>query len=85
MNAARGKPISLKVSLSGRASGSTVGSRKLGLRGFLSGEGVETEQEDNVSKIDILTEESVRMRYTLLGTLPNGAWIKRCRRELCSC
>ena len=58
------KLISLTVSLSDRASGPTVGSRRLGLRGFGSGEGVETEQVD---KVDILTEESVRMSYMLLG------------------
>ena len=73
MNIARGKLISLTLSLSGRASGSTVGSRKLDLRGFGWDEGVETEQKD---KVDILTEESVRMRSMLLGD-PTGnsiAW-----------
>ena len=53
--------------------GSTVGSRKLGLRGFGWDEGEEIEQED---KVEILTEESVRMRYMLLGD-PTGnstAW-----------
>ena len=58
------KLISLRISLSDRASGPTVGSRRVGLRGFGSGEGVETEQED---KDEILTEESVRMSYMLLG------------------
>ena len=82
MNVARGKLISLTVSLSDRASGSTVGSRRLGLRGFGSGEGVETEQAD---KVDILTEESVRMSYMVLGD-PTGnstawcVWIRMCRR-----
>ena len=57
MNVARGKLISLTVSLSGRASESTVGNRKLGLSGLGSDEGVGTDQEDKVSKIDILTEE----------------------------
>ena len=64
MNVARGKLIFNMVSLSDRASGSTVGSRKLGLRGFGWDEGEETEQED---KVEILTGESVRMRYMLLG------------------
>ena len=63
MNLARGKLISLTVSLSDRASGSTVGSRKLGLRGFgWDDDEEDTEQED---KVDILTEESERMRYML--------------------
>ena len=66
----------MPVPPSGRVSGSTVGSRKLGLRGFGPGEGVETEQEDKVSKINIVAEESVRMRYMLLGVLTGNttAW-----------
>ena len=66
----------LTVLLSGRASEFTVGSRKLGPRGLGSDEGAETEQEGKVSKIDILTEESLRMHYMLLGD-PTGnttAW-----------
>ena len=82
MNVARGKLISLTVSLSDRTSGSTVGSRKLGLRAFGWDEGEEAEQED---KVEILTEESERMRYMLLGdlqgTLPHGTWIRMCCHE----
>ena len=47
--------------------------QEIRLRGFGSGEGVETVQEDMV---EILTEESVRMCYMLLGdaTRSSIAW-----------